>query len=249
MTDTSAQMFIYNDVEADELSAWWSGSDVYPTAVKEFLDTVSGKDLSVFINSNGGSVTGGLAIYNLLMRHIQNGNTVTTYIDGIGASIASVIAMAGIGSGGLNIPSNAFLMIHNAWTTVSSNSAGLREMADTLDKINESILSIYEKGLQDGVELSTIKELMDAETWLDGKSANQYFKVNTTDSLNAVACASEIHYKNMPNNIVKNELEDIPSEEVQKVEETPQIESQTDLPQENEVENEISNLLLELDII
>lgn len=229
MTENSAQMFIYNDVEADELSAWWSGSDVYPTAVKEFLDTVANKDLDVFINSNGGSVMGGLAIYQLLKRHIASGNTVTTNIDGIGASIASVIAMAGVGSGGLNIPENAFLMIHNAWTTISANSQGLREMADVLDKINDSILSIYEGALKEGVDVATIKELMDAETWLTGKDAVNYFNINTTDPIQAVACASDIKHKNMPKSLLDKKPLNLPSGEQKKMaQNTPNVDPDED---------------------
>lgn len=247
LTDTNAELYIYSDVVGDEIEGWWYGSDVYPTAIKQFLDTVKGKSLDVYVNSNGGSVFAGLAIYNMLDRHIQDGNTVTVHVDGLAASIASVIAMIGCKSGGLYCPENSFLMVHRAWCGTQGNAEDLRQMADTLDKIDASILSIYQNSLKDGVSIETIQELVNAETWLTGKDAAQYFNITSTQSIEAVACASDIVHKNMPNNLIKNEEKDLPLEDVPKVDETPKIEIQMEEPDENE--NEIEDLLLELDIL
>jgi hypothetical protein len=90
----------------------------------------------------------------------------TAYIDGLAASIASVIAMAG---DRIIMPFNAMLMIHNAWTVGSGNSRNFRKLADELDKIDESINIIYEQ--RTGLSKDVIKTLSDAETWFSAEEA------------------------------------------------------------------------------
>ena len=90
-TENSADLYFYGDI----VSSWWGAwddTDQYPEAVKNFLDGVKGKDLNIHINSGGGSVFAGITIYNMLKNH---SGFKTVYIDGLAASIASVIALAG----------------------------------------------------------------------------------------------------------------------------------------------------------
>jgi len=241
-TDSKAELYIYNDIVSDEYEAYWTGSDVYPDAVKQFLDNVKGKDLDVYINSNGGSVMSALAIFNMLSRHIEAGNTVTTYVDGIAASSASFIAMIGVQSGGLYVPENSFIMVHRAWVQTWGNSEQLRDMANTLDKIDEVILSIYEKCLKDGVDIATIKELVDKESYISGKEAANYFNIITTSPIEVVACVSDIKHKNIPDELLKRVS---PKEN-----ETNESEIHNSTEKDSlQNENEIENLLLEIDLI
>ena len=88
-TDTSADLHFYGDI----VSSWWGAwddADQYPEKVKDFLDEAKGKDLNIYVNSGGGSVFAGMAIYNMIKRH-QGHKTV--YVDGLAGSIASVIAL------------------------------------------------------------------------------------------------------------------------------------------------------------
>lgn len=248
MTDNSADMYIYSDIVSDEIEGYWYGSDAYPIAVKNFLDSVKGKDLNVYINSNGGSVFAGITIFNMIQRHVQNGNKVDITVDGLAASISSVIAFSGTS---LTMPSNSYLMIHRAWSGMQGNAEDMREMADTLDKIDATILGVYENNLKDGVDLDTVKELMDAETWMDGNTASQYFNIKIAEPVKAVACISDITYKNMPNNLITKSTEDIPSEEEPKMENKAQMESQV-LENEkinNQKEEELELLRLHLELL
>lgn len=174
-TETSADLYFYGDIVSDWWGAW-QDEDQYPAAIKDFLAAQAGKDLNVYINSGGGSVFAGIAIYNMIKRHAAK-NKVQIHIDGLAGSIASIIAFAG--SEPPKIPSNAFFMIHNPWSFAEGNAEELRKMANDLDVIAVGMLSIYEENLKDGISIDTIKELMNAETWLSGEEAANYFNVET----------------------------------------------------------------------
>ena len=128
----SAEILIYGDIGES-----WYGDTV---AAADFVREVAVLDvlaLTVRINSYGGSVTDGVAIYNALKRHKA---TVTTVIDGIAASISSLIAMAG---DTVEMADNAMLMIHAPWMYTGGNSASLREDADMLDSYAEAMATSY----------------------------------------------------------------------------------------------------------
>ena len=131
--------------------------------VKNMLGQLDDKsNLNIYVNSGGGSVFAGLAIYNMLKRK----GSKTVYVDGVAASIASVIALAG---DRIVIPSNAFLMIHKPWTISAGNANDFRKMAEDLDHIESGILNVYKENLKDGIGIEEIQQLVDAETWLRGK--------------------------------------------------------------------------------
>jgi ATP-dependent Clp endopeptidase proteolytic subunit ClpP len=199
-TETSADLYFYGDIVSDWWGAWQE-EDQYPEAIKNFLSGNTGKTLNVYINSGGGSVFAGIAIYNMLKRHNAQ---VNVYVDGLAASIASVIAFAGTGKP--KVPSNAFLMIHNPWTIAEGNAKDLRKMADDLDQIATGILNIYEEHLKEGVSIETIKELMDAETWLNGEQAAEYFDIEVGETQEYVAAVGDYLSKsrNMPRNLKTN---------------------------------------------
>ena len=119
------------------------------------------KNISVRLNSPGGDVFEGLTILNRLLAHKA---TVTIYIDGLAASIASVIAMAG---DKIVMAENALFMIHNPWSFAMGTSEDMRATADTLDKVKEALLTAYTG--QSSLDEHKISALMDAETWMTAK--------------------------------------------------------------------------------
>lgn len=200
-TATTADLYFYGDIVSDWRGAWQE-EDQYPEAIKNFLAGQQGKNLNIYINSGGGSVFAGIAIYNMIKRFAESAE-VKVYVDGLAGSIASVIAFAG--SEPPKIPSNAFLMIHNPWALVEGNSADLRKMADDLDAISGGILAVYMEHAKEGVTEDTIRELMDAETWLSGEEAAKYFEVETTESVAEIAAAAggyAARSHNMPKDLV-----------------------------------------------
>lgn len=131
----AAEVFIYGDIGRS-----WDEESV---TAKKFVDEINALDvtnLTVRINSVGGSVPDGLAIFNALKRHKA---TVTTSVDALAASIASLIAMAG---DTVEMADNALLMIHAPWTVAMGNSADLRETADVLDRFAKAMASAYQRG-------------------------------------------------------------------------------------------------------
>jgi ATP-dependent protease ClpP protease subunit len=143
----------------DEIGAFGAGS-------KEFLadlGKLSGQHIHLRINSPGGSVIEGTAIYNALRRH-EGGLTV--HIDAMAASMASVIAMAGQP---VYMADNALLMIHNPWTVSMGESKDLRKEADLLDKLKVNLRNAYVR--KTGINAEEIGAMMDAETWLDAVEA------------------------------------------------------------------------------
>ena len=120
-------------------------------------------EIIVNINSFGGSVAEGLAIYNMLKQHKAK---VITRCQGFACSIASIIFLAGDER---IICDNSLLMIHNAWTITQGNANDLRKEADVLDKISQQSVDIYCKAT--GLDEITIKQMMDDETWIDSKEA------------------------------------------------------------------------------
>lgn len=166
------EIYIYGDVEADQRD-WWTGQIIESeTSAKHFRDELAKypnvQQIDLYINSYGGSVFEGTAIYNQLKRHSAHK---TVYIDGFACSIASVIAMAG---DEIVMPRNALMMIHNAWMCVCGNAAELRKAADDLDTINTAGRGAYLEKAGDKLDEATLVSMMDGETWLNADQCIQY---------------------------------------------------------------------------
>ena len=129
---SAAEIFIYGDIG----ESWWGDTVTAAQFVKD-LEALDVQAITVRINSYGGSVTDGIAIHNAIKRHPAS---VTIAIDGLAASIASLIAMAG---DTVEISENAMLMVHAPWGGVSGNSAALRDYADMLDKWAAAMATSY----------------------------------------------------------------------------------------------------------
>lgn len=123
-------------------------------------------DIVVRINSGGGYVVEGLAIFNALDQARQEGRKVIVHIDGLAASMASVIAMVG---DEIHMADNAMMMIHNPWDVAMGDAEALRRKADLLDKTRDQLVGIYTK--RTGLTAKVVLAMMAAETWMDADEA------------------------------------------------------------------------------
>ena len=140
----------------------WFGDEVTPKAFKEELNAGSG-DITLWINSPGGDCFTAAQIYNMLMDYPGN---VTVKIDGLAASAASVIAMAGTK---VCMSPVAMLMIHNPATLAYGDQAEMEKTIGMLSEVKESIINAYE--IKSGLARTKISHMMDDETWLNAKKA------------------------------------------------------------------------------
>ena len=137
-----AELEIFGDIG----ESWFAEESITAKSISRELKPLAGRDLTVRINSYGGSVSDGLAIYNALRRHSANAK-VTTSVEGVAMSIATLIAMAGDTR---EMAANALYMVHAPWGFASGNSRDMRDMADVLDKYAEAMTSAYARsGLSD----------------------------------------------------------------------------------------------------
>lgn len=196
-TETAADLCFFGDINSESLGEWqkYYPEDKAPKDVQDFLDQLDGvSKINVHINSGGGSVFGGIAIYNILKRHSAE---ITVYVEGIAASIASVIAMAG---DRIIIPANAQMMIHKPSSITWGNADDMRKEADILDGCQKVILNTYMQHTKEGVTPEQINALIDAETWKNGEEWQEFFNIEVEEKSSAAACASDYFdkYKNLP---------------------------------------------------
>lgn len=161
--------FVKNEAKESELilegviaSESWYDDEVSPKQFREELDKHTG-NITVRINSPGGDVFAGVSIMNMLK---DREGDVTIIVDGIAASIASVIAMAG---DKVIMNTGSMMMIHNAWSMAVGDSQELRKVADTLDKIGESIMDVY--ATRTGLTTEQLKTMLNEETWMTAEEA------------------------------------------------------------------------------
>lgn len=186
-----SQAFSFKALDADraeiridgEIGGGWFDED--PVTAKQFAKNLKAlgkpKELAIHINSPGGSVFDGSAIYSQLKRHKARK---TVFVEGLAASIASMIAMAG---DEVVIPANAFLMIHRASGLAQGDADEMRKTADVLEKLESGIVAAYVE--KTGRDADEINELMADETWMTGAEAVAFgFADRTTDAIQATAC-------------------------------------------------------------
>ena len=157
----------------------WFDDDVTPQIFKDELNSGTG-DITVWINSPGGDCIAAAQIYNMLMDYK---GSVTVKIDGIAASAASVIAMAGTK---VLVSPVSMLMIHNPMTVAYGNSAEMQKAIDMLGSVKDSILNAYE--IKTGLSRTKLSHLMDAETWMD---ANKAIELGFADELMQRSAATD----------------------------------------------------------
>lgn len=156
----------------DEIGFWGITAEEF---VRD-LDALKTDEVLVRINSPGGEVFDGTAIYNAIR---QDSRRIVTQIDGLAASMASAIAMAG---DEVRMADNAFLMIHNPWSLMWGDAEDLRKEADLLEKIGLTLAGSYSG--KTGIKIETIMELMGEETWYTGVEAKDagFIDVMFTDT-------------------------------------------------------------------
>lgn len=154
-TEDTADLYIFGDICK---WAWEEDGDANGMTIVKKLRALNVKNINVHINSYGGDVSEGLAIYNVLR---ENSAQINTICDGFACSAASVVFMAGDKR---TMAHASLLMIHNAWTYAMGNAAELRKSADDLDTITQASVNAYKQVAT--ISEEEIKALMDAETWI-----------------------------------------------------------------------------------
>jgi len=182
-----AEVWLYDEIGEN---GW--GDGIGAKAFIDELNAVDASTLTVRINSPGGDVFDGFAMYQALLRHQAR---VVVEVDALAASAASVIAMAG---DEINMADTSLLMVHDPWTFAIGNSADLREQADLLDQVAGSIVAAYTR--RDGVDADTIKSAMAAETWYTATEAREAGLVdNVTEAPASVAARIPMgRFRNAP---------------------------------------------------
>lgn len=151
----TADLFIFG-----EITSWrWLDEDVSASSFQKDLEGIGQVDtLNIHINSCGGDVFEGIAIFNLIKQYNAIKNV---YIDGIAGSIASVIAMAG---DNIYMSNTSIIMIHNCWTWASGNAEDLRKTADDMDKVMKALKNAYLAKVN--IKEERLQELLDEESYL-----------------------------------------------------------------------------------
>ena len=165
-------MYIYGDVQGDGYD-WWNDEVIQSeTSANHFRTELSkypnATQINIYINSYGGSVFEGTAIYSQLKRHTAQK---TVFIDGFACSVASVIAMAG---DKVIMPRNTMMMIHNAWNVAVGNANQLRKAADDLDVIMAGNRQAYLEKSKGKISEENLIQLLEAETWLTAEQCLEY---------------------------------------------------------------------------
>ena len=159
--DTGQRELWMDGVIAEES---WFDDDITPAIFKEELHAGSGPVL-IHINSPGGDCIAASQIYTMLMEYPAD---VVVQIDGLAASAASVIAMAGTT---VRMSPTALMMLHNPWTAAMGDVAEMQKAIDLLGEVKESIINAYE--LKSGMSRREISNIMDQETWLSAHKAKE----------------------------------------------------------------------------
>ncbi|WP_238907453.1 head maturation protease, ClpP-related [Clostridium sp. YIM B02506] len=169
---SNLDMYIYGDVQGDYFDWYEWQQKESETSANHFRNELNKypdvKQINIFINSYGGSVFEGTAIYSQLKRHPAEK---VIYIDGFACSVASVIAMAG---DKVIMPKNTMMMIHNAWNIAAGNAKQLRKAADDLDVIMTGNRQAYLEKSKGKITEEKLIELLDTETWLTAEQCLEY---------------------------------------------------------------------------
>jgi len=196
----SAELYFYGDICGESWQSDWFTEDKAPQDVVDFINELNAgssgnKKLDVYINSGGGDVFGGLAIYNILKRY---SGEKTAHIDGIAASIAGIIPFA---CDKVIAPRSAQIMLHKPWTSCIGNADDLKKCIESLNTCEQSIIDIYAEHAV--ITADKIKSMIDRETWLTCGEAAEYFDIQIVESEPIAACISDMYkkYANAPDSL------------------------------------------------
>ena len=193
-TPDSAELYLSGSIVDDKMGGimeeWCDNTTGYqwPEKIRAQLDALKGKALTIYINSDGGSVPAGVAMANMIARH--DGKT-TAIVDGWCCSIATQVFFA---ADRRQIPANAYLMIHKPAVYAGGNADDLRKSAEVLDTIQRGLEEAYIKAARAGVTAETIHQMVNEETWLTGKEAAEFFAVELLEASQMAACVGSAKF-------------------------------------------------------
>lgn len=229
--NNSLDIDIYGDIGG------WYYENTIESLSEQIKNMTDVNEINVYINSYGGELSEGLAIYNALKQHKA---TVNTYVMGFACSSASLIFMSGDNR---YISKSSMLMIHNAICSCYGNSDDMRAMAETLDKMNGAIRNVYADNIN--ISIDDLKTLLDKETFLNYEECVNYgFATDTFNDKedgelafanNAIDKIINILTKNFTNEETTNIIESVDNEEEEKEETETEPEEE---PNEEEKEEE-----------
>ena len=179
----------------DEIGMYGVTAQDFIGEIKELKNT----PINLRINSLGGDVFNGMAIYIVIKKREAK---TTVYIEGIAASIATIIAL---GADEVVMSENSLFMIHNAWGGTMGDAKDMRKSAETLEKISTELTEIYMK--KTGLSYDVVSNMMDEETWLNSEEAYELGFVDTiSDAIKIAAKYDVSKFKNITNEQVQNKL-------------------------------------------
>lgn len=210
MTGSRPELYLYGMVAKP---SWWTDEEIVSAdAVLRLLDQLDpGQELVVRINSEGGDVFEGVAIYQALARRQAR---LEVQVDALAASIASVIAMAG---DEIIVAGNAMVMVHQAWTWADGNADELAKISETLHQVDAVILDTYAARAGKKSSREQIEAWMRAETWMGATDAVDRGFADRAAELKtgAVACVRAGRFKNAPASVLASETGKRPGSESQ----------------------------------
>ena len=219
-TTTGVDLYLHGQIidDSNKLIMRWLGIKegyVLPCDIREQLTGLKGRPLRVYINSPGGDVVSGLAIANMLARHDA---PVTAYVDGLAASMASVIFLS---CQKRVMPSNTFLMIHRPSGMVQGNADDMLKAAETLETVGKGLMSTYRAAALKGVTEEQIQADMARETWYTAEDAAKMFKIEVKEAKNdikmtALAGNALDRFQNIPAFLLPEQGENKTEEEAKK---------------------------------
>lgn len=190
--ESNTNLYIYGEIKKPGLIEQWFGIEtpnIDALSLKDALGLVDTPNLTVRINSHGGSVAEGLAIYNQLKSFPGE---ITTIVDGFACSIASVIFMAGTKR---VVPESSLLMIHNAWSSTVGDHNDMTKAAEDLKKITQPSINIYTSSTN--LSEKEVIELMDKESWLTSQECYDFGFATTIQKSEANQSLEDQYFYNM----------------------------------------------------
>jgi ATP-dependent protease ClpP protease subunit len=242
-----AEIYITGDIIDDDLGGafemWGDPGTGYqwPDAIKKQLDAIDDDaPLTIYINSDGGSVPAGVAIANMIARH--KGPT-TAIVDGWACSIATQIFFA---ADVRKIPSNAYLMIHKPATCCCGDANDMEQAIKALDVIQAGLETTYNKVAAEDVTPDIIHQMVESTTWLTGKEASEMFQVELLEATKTAACVGGAYkaFRKMPEGIITVDKSEKP--ETPKTQPVADLENMEDI---NKIRAEIQLAIMEGELI
>lgn len=212
-TSDGAELYLSGNIIDDDagglMEEWCANTAGYqwPDKIKSQLESLKGKALTIYINSDGDSVPAGVAMANMIARHDA---PTTAVVDGWCCSIATQVFFA---ADRRRIPANAYLMIHKPAVYAGGDADELRKTADVLDTIQRGLEETYLKAARAGVTAETLHQMVNAETWLTGKEAAEFFTVELLEASQMAACAGKAKFMQHIPEGVRRAAEEKPPQE------------------------------------